>query len=176
MPKQRYLCCLQLNTNLTDIAAIAQEKDAENLAFRNFLKSRPSDEIDQLVQTLDQEITPRVDCTACGNCCNSLMVQVLPYELTRLATHLDQPENEVKARYIETGSNDSMMLMNQIPCHFLKNKCCTIYEQRFEDCRVFPGLHLPQFTNRLFSMFAHYDRCPIIFNVMEEMKGRLGFV
>lgn len=166
---------MELKHQLTEIAAVAQEKEAENDAFRAFLKSQPSDDIDVLVQELDAVITPQIDCTACGNCCNSLMVQVLPYELTRLANHLDQPEAEVKARYIETGGSDSMMLMNQIPCHFLKDKCCTIYEQRFEDCRVFPGLHLPQFTNRLFSMFAQYDRCPIIFNVMEEMKVRLNF-
>ncbi|MCK7557266.1 hypothetical protein MKQ70_20560 [Chitinophaga sedimenti] len=83
---------MELKHQLTEIAAVAQEKEAENDAFRAFLKSQPSDDIDVLVQELDAVITPQIDCTACGNCCNSLMVQVLPYELTRLANHRINPK------------------------------------------------------------------------------------
>lgn len=166
---------MKINTTLTEIAAIGQEKEAENQAFRTFLQSKDSDEIDALVQELDAIVTPQIDCTTCGNCCRSLMINVTSEELTRLATHLDRTEADVKAQYVETGANDSMMIMNTIPCHFLKNNCCTIYEQRFSECREFPGLHMPKFTRRLFATLSHYGRCPIIYNVVEEMKVKLAF-
>jgi uncharacterized protein len=166
---------LKITTTLADIAAAAQEKEAENQAFRTFLQSKDTDDIDQLVRELDAIITPQIDCTTCGNCCSSLMINVTPDEVTRLAGHLNKTEAEVKEEYIETGANNSLMIINTIPCHFLKNRCCTIYEQRFTECREFPGLHQPQFTKRLFAMLAHYGRCLIIYNVMEEMKKRLEF-
>lgn len=166
---------MEIKINLAEIAAIAQDKEAENQAFRSFLKSQDTDDIDELVQELDQTITPQVDCTVCGNCCRSLMINVEQEEVTRLAAHFQCSEQELVDKYIETGGNNSMMVINTIPCHFLENSMCTIYEHRFSGCREFPGLHLPQFTRRLFSMMTHYGSCPIIFNVLEEMKVRVGF-
>lgn len=166
---------MEINANLTTIAALAIEREAENESFKSFLQSQDGDVVDALVQELDALITPQIDCTACGNCCRQLMINVDAENLGRLATHLDRTEEDVIAEYIETSANRSMMVMNTIPCHFLKNNCCTVYEYRFEDCRVFPGLHLPQFNKRLFSMLSHYGRCPIIFNVLEEMKVRMAF-
>ncbi len=171
----RTFAALKIITQLDTIALAAQEKEAENQAFRAFLSSKESADIDVLVQELDATITPQIDCTTCGNCCRSLMINVTPAEVTRLAAHLGRTEADVQEEYIETGANNSMMVINAIPCHFLKNSCCTIYEQRFAECREFPGLHQPQFTSRLFAMLMHYGRCPIIYNVLEEMKVRLAF-
>ncbi|MFY7838983.1 MAG: YkgJ family cysteine cluster protein [Lacibacter sp.] len=67
------------------------------------------------------------------------------------------------------------MILNKIPCHFLADNKCSIYEVRFAGCREFPALHLPQFNRRLFTVMMHYDRCPIIFNVMEELKSTTHF-
>lgn len=166
---------MNITTQLEVIALAAREKDAENQAFRTFLRSQESTGIDLLVQELDAVITPQIDCTSCGNCCRSLMINVTPAEVTRLAAHLNRSEADVKEEYVETGSGSSQMVMNTIPCHFLANNCCSIYEHRFAECREFPGLHQPKFTDRLFAMLMHYGRCPIIYNVLEEMKTRLAF-
>ena len=166
---------MKIITQLDVIALEAQEKEAENQAFRTFLRSHESAMVDGLVQELDAIITPQVDCTSCGNCCRSLMITITPVEVTQLAAHLNRSETDVIEQYVETGSNNSQMVINTIPCHFLEGNCCSIYEQRFAECREFPGLHLPQFTDRLFAMLMHYGRCPIIYNVLEEMKNRMGF-
>jgi Fe-S-cluster containining protein len=166
---------LKIVTQLAAIAASAQEKEPENQAFIAFLRSQEPAGVDLLVQELDATITPQIDCTSCGNCCRSLMINITPTEITRLAAHLDRSEADITEQYIETGANNTHMVMNTIPCHFLANNSCSIYEQRFAECREFPGLHRPQFTSRLFAMFMHYGRCPIIYNVLEEMKGRLAF-
>ncbi|WP_170117696.1 YkgJ family cysteine cluster protein [Chitinophaga ginsengisoli] len=166
---------MNIITQLDVIALAAAEKEAENQAFKAFLRSHESAAIDELVQELDATITPQIDCTSCGNCCRSLMINVTDSEITSLAAHLNRSEADIKEQYIETGSNNDIMVMNTIPCHFLTANCCSIYEHRFAECREFPGLHQPEFTSRLFAMLMHYGRCLIIYNVLEEMKKRLGF-
>lgn len=170
-----YLAGLNIITQPDVIAQAAQEKEFENQAFKAFLRSHESAGIDRLVQELDAVITPQIDCTSCGNCCRSLMINVTAAEVTSLATHLKRSEADVKEQYIETGSSNSGMIMNTIPCHFLDANRCSIYEHRFAECREFPGLHQPEFTSRLFAMLMHYGRCLIIYNVLEEMKKRLEF-
>lgn len=166
---------MKIITQLSAIALAAEEKEAENEAFRTFLCSQESADIDELVQELDTTITPQIDCTSCGNCCRSLMINVTPAEVTRLAAHLGRSEADIKDQYIETGANNSLMIMNAIPCHFLTGNCCSIYEQRFTECREFPGLSRAGFTHRLFAMMMHYGRCLIVYNVLEAMKDRLAF-
>lgn len=166
---------MELITQLSVIALAAEEKEAENQAFRTYLGSQESADIDRLVQELDAIVTPQIDCTKCGNCCRSLMINITAAELTNLAAHLNRSEADVTDEYIETGSSNSLMIINAIPCHFLTGNCCSIYEQRFGECREFPGLYRPRFTSRLFAMLMHYGRCPIIYNVLEEMKKRLAF-
>lgn len=126
------------------------------------------------MQELDRNISPRINCTECGNCCKSLMVLIDNGEADRLSTHLGQSREVFDNEYLEKGSN-GLMIMNRMPCPFLVERKCSIYEYRFEGCKEFPALHLPHFTRRLFTTFMHYERCPIIFNVVEKLKDELSF-
>lgn len=163
-----------LETNLTAIAAIAFEKQKENDAFIGFLKQEHNVDLDTTVSILNDKITPKIDCTACGNCCKSLMIVVEEEEANALSNYRNQTRAEFDLQFIEKGSN-GMMLMNAIPCNFLSDNKCTVYEHRFAGCKEFPAMHLPNFKERLFTTFMHYDRCPIIFNVVEELKIATGF-
>jgi Fe-S-cluster containining protein len=102
------------------------------------------------------------------------MVNINEEEADKLAQHLEMSRTALDEKYIEKGSN-GMMLLNAIPCHFLLDNKCSVYEYRFAGCREFPALHLPGFKKRLFTTFMHYDRCPIIFNVVEQLKRELDF-
>lgn len=165
---------MSIQTSLSIIAETADEKQEENLRFADFLKQRNSQAVDEEVQRLNQLIEPKIDCTSCGNCCKSLMINVTAEEADRVAERLQIKRDEFDERYLEKGSHE-LMIINKIPCHFLADNKCTIYEDRFAGCREFPALHLPYFTGRLFSVMMHYDRCPIIFNVVEELKVSTGF-
>jgi len=101
------------------------------------------------------------------------MVNIDDTEATNLAAHLQMSREQFDDKYLEKGS--SMMILNAIPCHFLADNKCTVYEYRLAGCKEFPALHLPGFKNRLFTTFMHYDRCPIIFNVVEALKDELAF-
>jgi Fe-S-cluster containining protein len=165
---------LQLLTDLTQIAAIAAANENENDAFRIFLKQQDSGTVDAIVHEINAVVTPQIDCTQCGNCCRSLIINVTPEETISLALHLKEKIEVVKEKYIEISS-EGQMIVNTIPCHFLANSSCTIYENRFTECREFPHLHKENFTGRLFGTLMYYALCPIIFNVVESLKEKLEF-
>ncbi len=102
------------------------------------------------------------------------MVLVNDEEADRLSSHLGQSRALFDSQYVEKGSN-GLMIMNRMPCHFLADNKCTVYEYRFEGCKEFPALHLPHFKRRMFTTFMHYERCPIIFNVVERLKIEMSF-
>jgi Fe-S-cluster containining protein len=174
-----YLCLIETlipysETDLTLIARLALEKEEENDRFRNFLLTFDTEFIDKWVFTLNEAISAAIDCTQCGNCCKSLMINISEEEADRLSDHLLQSRKDFDEQYVEKG-NHGMMLMNQMPCHFLQDNKCTVYEHRFEGCREFPAMHLPGFQKRLFTTLMHYGRCPIIFNILEQLKEVLLF-
>ena len=143
----------------------------EQADFIAFLKQQDPQEVDKLVFELNEEIAPGIDCTSCGNCCKSLMINVTADEAKSVADHLAISAEKFEEKFLEKGS--SLMVVNTIPCYFLADNKCTIYEHRFAGCREFPALHLPGITKRLFTIFMHYDRCPIISNVMDAVEERL---
>ncbi len=163
-----------LYTDLPAIEAMALQKQAENDAFRMFLQHHDEQKMDEIVNVLNNDIAPNIDCTSCGNCCKSLMININESEANDLSGHLQLSRASFDDKYLEKGSN-GMMLISAIPCHFLSDNKCTVYEYRFEGCKEFPALHLPGFKKRAFTTFMHYDRCPIIFNVVEQLKRELNF-
>lgn len=150
------------------------EKTEENNHFREFLQAQNTEMLDQQVSELNDLIEPMIDCTACGNCCRSLMIVVTDEEADNLSAHLQVSRGDFDGQYLEKGSN-GLMILNRMPCHFLSGNRCTVYENRFAGCREFPALHVPGFGKRLFTIFMHYNRCPIIFNVVEKLKEQLSF-
>ncbi len=146
----------------------------ENDEFQGFLRQINSQELDNAVFSLSETISPQIDCTSCGNCCKSLMVNIDEAEANNLAKHLGQTRENFDEAYISKGESGRMVI-NSIPCHFLVENSCSVYEHRFAGCREFPAFHIPDFNKRLFTTYMHYDRCPIIFNVMENLKTVLAF-
>jgi len=165
---------MNLETNLDVIAAKSITNVKENQAFVHHLQLLNADEIDATVFELELKITHHIDCTECGNCCKTLMINVEPKEADIAAQHLQISRAKFDETYIEKSAGGKM-LINKIPCHFLEDNKCNIYLSRFGGCREFPALHLPQIQKRLFTIFMHYGRCPIIFNVMEALKKEVRF-
>jgi hypothetical protein len=163
-----------LQSNLATIAAYADEHVDENDRFKAFLKQQDDDAVDKIVFELNDHISPQIDCMACGNCCKSFMINVTQEEAENLSTHLQMPLPQLKEKYLEESAQ-GQMVVNTIPCSFLTGTVCSIYEYRFDGCREFPHLHRPHFNGRLFGVLMYYATCPIIFNVIEELKVRTNF-
>lgn len=154
---------------------LAEQRQEENDAFRAFIKNKDGNTIDKIVHRINNTITPQIDCTQCGACCKMLMINVTIEETKNIAGHLEITTAAFKEKYIEE-SEQGQLIMNSVPCHFLEDNKCTVYEQRFTECREFPHLHKKNFSGRLFGTLMHYAMCPIIFNVVEELKVEMGFI
>ena len=150
------------------------ERQRENEKFRSFLKNQDSLDIDMKVHALNEKISAEINCTDCGNCCRSFMINVTKEEMQKVATSTQTDVASFKKKYIEESSG-GIMVMNTIPCAFLSKNKCTIYENRFYECREFPHLDKPHVTNRLFGLLQYYAVCPIIFNVIEALKADTHF-
>jgi len=165
---------IHIETDLSKINQLADIRNEENDLFIDFLAKEDGDLLDTIVADLNAAITPQIDCTDCGNCCKSLMIVVGETEANDLSDHLKQSREVFDAQYLEKGTN-GLMIMKTMPCDFLVDNKCSVYEHRYEGCREFPALHIPHFNKRLFTIFMHYGRCPIIFNVVEALKKQLHF-
>lgn len=161
--------------DLEFIAAQAEEKAEENDHFLRSLRNLDAAELDATAHVVNDEVSAAIDCTECGNCCNKLLINVTQTEVTGLAGTLGISEQKARELYIEESMGGNCFV-NTIPCHFLSDKKCTIYAGRFSECRDFPHLHKPGFKARLAGTLNYYGTCPIIYNVVEVMKRKVGFI
>ncbi len=161
-------------TDLATISALANSREAENDAFVQFIRQQDAGNTDAQVHALNEQVSARVDCTQCGNCCRSLIIHINKEEINTLSGHLQLQPEVFTEKFVEQ-SQGGQLFISSMPCHFLENNSCTVYEHRFGECRNFPHLHLPGFTTRIFTLLSYYGTCPIIFNVMEALKKSTGF-
>jgi uncharacterized protein len=165
---------MPLQTNLAIIAELAAEREEENYGFRSFLKHSDNGQVDDMVYSLNNSIAPQIDCTQCGNCCKSLMISIAPHEETFFSKYFNLPQTKATDKYLSKGISGGTIMSN-MPCIFLADNKCTVYENRFTDCREFPHLHKPNFSSRFFGMIFYYGKCPIVFNVVEALKTKMHF-
>ena len=163
-----------LTIDLTILQEAAIVNDEENELFRIFIQDRYNAELDNLVHRLNDEVSAQIDCTQCGNCCRSLIINVEPAETKILSEYLNIPSEVFNEKFVEE-SQQGQLVINTVPCHFLHDNKCNVYEHRFLQCREFPHLHKKGFAKRLPGTLMHYGSCPIVYHVIEQLKAELSF-
>lgn len=163
-----------------NLEQLAADKEDDNWRFRSFLKfyDRMTDEeLDSLVFKTADEIGSAVDCTQCGMCCEILKPMCSEEDQQRLATELSITIEQLREQYLEYDKSDDEpgWRIKNAPCPFLQDKKCTVYEHRPDNCRQYPYLHKPDFSYRTWGMIERTFTCPIVFQVMEELKEKLNF-
>jgi len=151
---------MRLETNIKNIAQIAKLKEDENISFQTYLKVQDSEKIDEIVHRLYEEIALKIDCVDCGNCCQNLRPIASEKELNR---------------FVEPKDIEAFMYLKSFPCKYHKNKKCTDYTNRPEECRSYPYLHEDKFVTMTYSALQNYEICPIVFNVFELLKIELAW-
>lgn len=149
---------MKLILNIETIQRLAREKEIENAKFRQFLLSQNSNNIDALVHKINDAISAQIDCVECGYCCQNMR----PIASDEVLLNFVDPENLEKYKYAMSFA-----------CKHLDGKKCTIYKDRFEECKMFPYLYRNDFISRLAGVFRNYEFCPIVFNVVEQLKREL---
>jgi hypothetical protein len=103
-----------------------------------------------------------------------LKPHILKKDLKSLTLATSKNLDEIKKEYIMIDEDEDMSF-NKLPCPFLENLKCSIYDNRPNDCRSYPHIHKKEFISRLFGVIDSYSICPIVFNVFEDLKLRLHF-
>jgi len=158
-----------------------KEKEDENRRFRQFLKTRCTlglDEIDRRVFETTRRVWAGIDCTACANCCREMRPTFSEEEIDRVACHLGIERQQFIETYLERSESNSEKPWQPraIPCPFLKDNLCSVYEERPAECSGYPYLYKPDFVFRTMGMIGRTFTCPIVYEVMVELKKALGFL
>jgi Fe-S-cluster containining protein len=167
--------------DLVQIRTQAEKKEDENHRFRLFLKTRcrlNSEEIDERVSATTRRVWAGIDCTQCANCCREVNPTFSEEELDRLARRLAMTRQQFIEAYLKRSEpyDDNPWTTRTTPCPFLKDNRCSVYEDRPADCSGYPYLYEPEFVFRTLGMIDRTFTCPIVYQVMEELKKSLGFL
>ncbi|HEY3379911.1 MAG TPA: YkgJ family cysteine cluster protein [Armatimonadota bacterium] len=164
-----------LITDLPTIYERARAEEDENIRFRQFVKYRlrwSDRKLDAVVLEIVREVTAGIDCTQCGHCCRALEISLNEDDLSRLAAHLGQSLDAVRAEYAAPGTQCAQAFAHS-PCALQHENRCTVYPARPRDCREYPHLDKGEFRARMWQILSHAEDCPIVFNTLALMKQRL---
>jgi Fe-S-cluster containining protein len=164
-----------METNINKLKEISEEKAEENWAFRAHLKECDisPEEVDAIVHRLYKEISSKIDCKACANCCKEITPVLDNEDVDKLSERLGISNAEFKEEYLVEDEESNGFKFKIKPCTFLKDKSCSLYAYRPKDCRSYPHLHKDGFVFRLMDVIANCSVCPIVFNVYEVLKEEL---
>ena len=169
---------MRIEKDLNIIAKNAEKRYEKNMKFRTYLKNKDIelDRMDEIVHEIYDKVITQIDCTECANCCIELETSLYKAELEKILISLKLDFNDFISQHadIDNEEKDKYHLKNK-PCHFLKDKKCSVYELRPEECRTYPHLDKDGFVFRLFGVVDNYAICPIVYNVFEQLKQRFNF-
>lgn len=158
---------LVVDLNLILLKSKEHKNSFEQLKSR--IKIIPVSEFDAMAHPIVEEVSSKIDCTQCGNCCKQQEPGVTLEEIDTLASIKNMSADEFKTQFVAWDKEGISFLCNK-PCTFLKGTICSIYSSRPHSCADFPGLQRPRLKWRLKQVEENYGICPIVFNVVERLK------
>lgn len=167
---------MNIETDLNKIKIFSERRENQNIRFRSYLKNLEIGikELDNIVHKINNEVTRRIDCTTCGNCCKIIKPVLDNEDINRFAKGLKITSGELLDTYCQVSEEEKDKYEFQnIPCPFLKDNKCSNYEFRPNNCLSYPHLQKRDFVFRLWGVIENYSICPIVFNVFERLKEEL---
>lgn len=159
---------------LNRLPKLAKEKQNENKKFFAKLKKKTPKNLDYLMQELHEEEFKRTDCLECANCCKTTGPLFTNADVERIAKHFKQKPQQFIDQYLRIDEENDYVL-KQVPCTFLgKDNYCSIYDVRPKACREFPHTDRKKFQQISNLTIKNVAICPAAFNIVEEMKRRIG--
>ena len=164
--------------DLVQLRKPGDEKADENWRFRSFLKDQcNSEEVDRKVVETTRRVWAGIDCKSCANCCRQVKPSFSEDEVEGVARRLGMERQQFIERYLEPteAGSENPWQTRTVPCPFLNGNICSVYEDRPADCSGYPYLDKPHFTSRTIAMLERLPTCPIVYEVVEDLKKSLGF-
>lgn len=129
------------------------------------------EQMDKEVHRLHDKWSNRIDCLTCGNCCRSLGPRLIDKDVDRLAKALRMKSSVLVEKYLKTDE-DGDLVFRSMPCPFLgADNYCAVYEDRPRACREYPHTDRKKFAQIYKLSVKNAETCPIVFEVLNELKG-----
>jgi len=167
----------RLVTDPRKVERLAEDREDENWDFRGWIKRDYGFDDHQLmsvVRELTDKITPQIDCTQCANCCRRTRTALDDKDIERLAEVLGITVPTFQETYLEFEEDRGGRWILPAPCPLLDGNLCRVYDARPDSCREYPHLH-NDFRSASISRINNTFICPIVYNVVEELKSELGW-
>jgi len=164
-----------IEADVKRVEALAAKNEDVNWEFRCFLKGSDFsvEEIDAVVHRLNKEISKKIDCRECANCCKQISPLLQSKDIGRLVSYLAISRDAFVDSYLVESDDEDGFYFKSRPCPFLKDNLCSVYTARPDDCRSYPHLEKNDFVFRLSQACSNCSVCPIVYNVYELLKQEL---
>lgn len=160
---------------IEDLERLALKKENENYRFRRFLKNHADEEeLDKQFKRLHEKYFRVYDCSKCRNCCKKLGISMTEEELDKICDylHLD------KGSYVEENLNEKYgeYSFKNTKCQFLnEDNSCMVSSCLPITCKEFPYTNKPERLFSLLNIVANAKVCPVIYEILEELKKEYHF-
>ena len=128
--------------------------------------------MDTIVQQLHNEVSEKIDCLTCANCCRSLGPAIYDKDIERMAKALRIKPSEVVSSYLRIDE-DGDYVFKSMPCPFLMDdNYCSIYESRPKACREYPHTDRKNFEQIYKLTVKNASTCPIAYEVLCKLMDK----
>jgi uncharacterized protein len=150
-----------------------RQNSKETLLFIKNLKKRKPGDLDTIVHQLHAAAFSKFSCLDCANCCKTIGPRLIPSDIERLAKHLKMKLADFYSQYIMADEDDDLVFAEH-PCPFLQpDNYCMVYDNRPRACREYPHTDRKRFHQILDLTYKNCETCPVVFDIMEELKTRI---
>lgn len=125
--------------------------------------------MDVIVHQLHEDISEKIDCLSCANCCKSLGPAIYDKDIERMAKALRIKPSEVVSSYLRVDE-DGDYVFKTMPCPFLMpDNYCSIYDSRPKACREYPHTDRKNFEQIYKLTVKNTATCPIAYEVLSGL-------
>lgn len=151
-----------------NLALLAERSRSEFLQYYKKNKKH-LEKLDIFVHQLHEEVSGRINCLECANCCRTLGPAIYDKDIERIAKALRIKPSEVVAQYLRMDE-DGDYVFKSMPCPFLmSDNYCSIYENRPKACREYPHTDRKKFVQIYKLTVRNASVCPIAYEVLKDL-------
>ena len=159
-----------LELQIREIQNRLKKQEPENLKFIHWLRAAKPTDLEERAKRISDDVSSRIDCTQCGNCCRAYEVTLRSKDVHRLATHLNFQTGDFVRAYLKKDFQGEFVF-KQKPCAFLKKNSCSVYEARPSVCRSYPHFGKAGLLNEIWRWLGDAANCPIVYHTFEQLKA-----
>lgn len=164
-------------TDPKEAKRLAEKKLDENYDFRSYIKGYlkwNDKKLDATVHEILMDVKKYIDCSKCRNCCIESTASMETDEISGVAAKLGMSVDDFSDKFL-TKNHFGNLVANETPCPFFKDMNCILGDSKPDSCKEFPFLHRDEFRSRSLGVVANTVLCPIVYNVIEELKAEVGW-